>query len=779
MEKLYPHIPITREQVVTPRRKRPGFPGIVQPANLSAHGKALLESLHVSIEKANQSIDGFDERLLFKIQVNKSFRPDELEKIPGIELVSQEEESIVIVFATEGALEKFEARLSTLAKGGKPTRKEILYALQGFDALTEEDRTGWALKQEGLPDQERFYLDIELWPISKDTERAQLQQTFEVWLQRNNIRMVDAVRQPGLLLYRVEANRRTASLLLRHRDVRVVDLPPHFGLERSLLTIDIQSLAEVSPPSENASKVTVLDSGLINGHPLLKSLIGDTQSFLPGMDPQDSSGHGTHVAGIAVYGDIERCLVDGRFIPELRLFSGRILDENNENNAGFIENHVEEAVRYFHQNYGCRIFNLSFGDRRKPYMRGHLRGLAFTLDTLARELGVLFVVPTGNFEGADDIPQDWRTEYPDYLLTDEAVLLDPAPALNALTVGSIARWDQTFNSQRYATDPAEMPIARHDQPSPFTRRGPSVNNAIKPELVAYGGNWAVNARTNGYLIKRRQGLGELSTFKDFTVGGRLFAEDCGTSFATPHIAHLAARIQNALPEASSNLIRALLVAHARHTPACKKLFDQDQEALIKLCGYGQIQEDALFFSTEQQVSLFAEDSLADKQHHFYEIPVPEDFLSKGKRLREITVALAYCPAVRTTRIDYKASSIDFRLVIAESINQVTTTFNSATTPEDYKHIPELSGAMLCNRDRSKGTVQACTWYKQIISGNFKKSGLFVVVTRNDPAWGSNLANEKEAYALVIYLRDRQGQNVRLYTQIQNRLRTKVRQRARV
>jgi subtilase family protein len=125
----------------------------------------------------------------------------------------------------------------------------------------------------------------------------------------------------------------------------------------------------------------------------------------------------------------------------------------------------------------------------------------------------------------------------------------------------------------------EQPIARRDQPSPFTRRGPSVGGAIKPELMAYGGNWAVNERTaNRWTIKR--GLGELSTCMDF-AGGRLLAEDIGTSFAAPAVAHLAARILIDHPNASANLLRALLVAHARWTEAEETLLaDLDQRFAI-------------------------------------------------------------------------------------------------------------------------------------------------------------------------------------------------------
>jgi hypothetical protein len=137
-----------------------------------------------------------------------------------------------------------------------------------------------------------------------------------------------------------------------------------------------------------------------------------------------------------------------------------------------------------------------FGDANKPYLGGHLKGLSLTLDSLSRELGVLFVVSAGNYRIGEDSPEGlaWRDNYPHYLLDEGWRLIEPAPALNVLTVGSLARHNQSYNSQRYPTDPAEIPIAQPDQPSPFTRSGFSVNGAIKPELVEHGGNWALDAR---------------------------------------------------------------------------------------------------------------------------------------------------------------------------------------------------------------------------------------------------------------------------------------------
>lgn len=769
----YHHLRIEREQPVNP--KRPGRPPMIRPPeDVASHGNRLFESFHIAKERVD--IAGFDERRLFKLQIVKELSADDLEKIPGVELVSEEAGGYALAFADERALEEFEARLSVLARGGAPTRKEIFYALQGFDRWTPEDRTGWALSRDGTPDADSFMLDVELWPVRNSDERTNLKSAFERWLVEQGIVGVDFIDVDSLLVYRVRANNSQTAQLLRHRDVRTVDLPPRFGLEPQLLALDIQDLPEVPSPPKDAPLVAVLDSGIAGGHPLIGPALGDAQGFiLPDRAHHDEHGHGTHVAGIALYGDVEECAQAKSFVPQLRFVSGRILDDRAEGDPRLIENIVDDAVRYFHGEYGCRIFNLSYGDENKPYLGGHVRGLACILDQLSRELDVLFVVSTGNFKGTEDLPQDWQTDYPDYLLNDEAGLLDPAPALKILTVGSIARWDRSYYAQRHPHDPREIPIAQREQPSPFTRCGPSIKGAIKPELVAYGGNWCIH-RVSRQLTSRH--LGELSLSNDFASGGRLLAEKVGTSFAAPHVANAAGKLMKEFPDASTNLIRALIVANAAVPPATRDLFDGDREKIAQTVGYGIMQSDTLYRSTEEQVTLIAEARLLNKHHHFYEIPIPESLYNAGKfrRKREITVALAHCPPARTTRIDYIASSFQFRLLECESLDHVVDTFNAATSRDDFPNISELNLEQACkNQYRSKGTVQCSSW----IIRQPRKQRMFVVVTRKDPAWGESLTLGEEPYALVIRLLDRENEDARLYTEIRAQLQAREREQARL
>ncbi|MDD4649539.1 MAG: S8 family peptidase, partial [Desulfoplanes sp.] len=731
MDETYPHLRLRREERVTQKRsgRPPRFPPRDDPA---AHGRILRQSLEKAKAEADSDIGGFDDRRLFRFSVIKGFDPDALEKLaPGIEVVSQEGEECVVAFVNEAALASFEARLSSLVRNEHVTYKQFLCALDAVNGWKAEDRISWALKNEGFPEQSPFMLDVELWPLENFyEERLVLWKNFQAWLEKCGISCFDSVKQPHLTLFRVRCDRSQAEMLLHHRDVRTVDLPPKFGLSVHILSTDIQNILPVQKPPENAPGITILDSGLTAGHPLLAPAVGDVQSFIPGKDAVDQCGHGTHVAGIALYGDFEQAVLRNEFTPEFRLFSGRILDERNENSTGFVENQIAEAVEYFLGQYGCKIFNLSFGDANKPYFGGHVRGLGTTLDTLARDLDVLFVVSAGNVVANMLDGLEWKNGYPDYLTEKRWSILDPASALNVLTVGSMARYDATLNSQRYTFDPGEVPVARSDQPSPFTRSGPSVGGAIKPELVAYGGNFAINSRANANVMVSNCGLGELSTCFDF-ANGRLLAAQCGTSMAAPHVTHLAACIQTEYPHASSCLIRALLVAHAAVPTPCSQLLS-DQYSLRRVCGYGCVDQRALVRSMQNDTSMFIEESIGNKMHHFYEIPIPDDFVSRGRRVRELSVGLAYSPHVRSTRITYRTTRIEFKVVVAPDFDYVSKMFDKATKKEDYDNIKELSRPDVSSMLRKKGTVQAATWRMKQFNARscLCNNRLFVVVTRN-------------------------------------------------
>jgi hypothetical protein len=764
----YQHLRIQREQPLTQRHPRKPKP--FKPIDAKMHGASLLESFgRARSETQDSSANGFDERRLIKIKLRDGDKsvPD-FQNIPGIQIISQEPGALVIAFATESGLDEFEKRLTTLARDGTVTRKELIFAVEAFELWTPEERTGAALKKLGLPAADRFILDAELWPLERTDQREQALASFREWLKKEGIEALDEMRQPSLLMVRLRCSQSHANLLLKHRDVRTLDLPPNHGVAVQLLMTDINNFPPVASPPQNAPAVAVLDSGLTLGHPLLQGAGGDAQGYVfPDRKPEDERPwHGTFVAGIALYGDVRECIQASGFVPTLKVVSGKVFNDDGQDQTTFVEKAVEAAVRELNELYQCKVFNLSYGDLNKIYDGGHLRGLAYTLDRLSRELDVLFVVSTGNIS-REELPEDVRANYPRYLLEDSYRLLDPATALNALTVGGLAKYTQSRNAQKHPNTLESNPIAQANQPFPLTRVGPSLNKAIKPDFVEHAGNIAETRQPGRY---ENSGLGVVSLNGGF-ASSSAFAEDIGTSYAAPALAHKAAKLQAELPDASQNLLRAVLATHATWPAETASLFSDNKSELTRVVGYGQVDEEALFRSLDSNVTLLTEERIENNKHHFFELPVPASFWKPGARNRKISVALAYSPAVRTTRIDYRMSKLWFTFVDANSLDEVVGAFQKN---REEGMGERSSGRWLSNKDRKEGTLQLSSWtFKRPIT----KSKVFVIVTRQDSAW-STIGDELEPYALAISIEDREQVGVQLYDEVKAVLKARAQNRAR-
>ena len=750
----YEHLKIERELLENERRTRkvniPKHPR----GDLRGHGQKLSRDLTESIRFAQSKQTSRPGNFVLKIRYTGLLDITHLNK-HGIEFVSQEDNHLCVVFVDETGMTVFEDHLQRLGLDETElTYKQILEAIEGIDNWTSDDRKSWALRRHGLPRSEKFLLDVELWPVAvaHHPERLSTCDAFERWLAHNGIRRTDKVNLDSLVMYRLEVNSSQANLLLNHSDVRLVDLPPKSGIRYSQLNCDINRIPEgIQSPTHQAARVCVLDSGVNTNHPLLAPAIAESADFIGDTDGMDLNGHCTAVAGVALYGDLEACNSTNYWHPELWIFNGRILDENAEFDSSSIEKTLIEAVTYFVEEHQCRIFNLSLGNSNAPYDNRHIRGIAYVLDKLARDFNILFVVSAGNFSGSidPDVPRhSWRDEFPEYLLADESIIIDPAPALNVLTVGSLARHNATFDAQRYP-EIGQLATATENKPSTFTRHGPTIKGAIKPELVAMGGNLASPIRTGNELNAVMRGMGVLTCNSRF-VGNTLFSEISGTSFAAPYITHLAGRLLNNYQKASANLLRALLVNHANMLSEIESSFPEDmkksyrsangRDAFRDIAGYGAVDEGELFRSSQNAVVLMAEEKIENNSHHFFELPLPDDFLRSQRASREIRVTLSYCPAVRTTRIDYVATKMSFRLVKDQSLEYVQRHFNHSTQDETKTRNDDATS----NRDisaelRGKGTVQSSTWR---IKQPKPSEKWFVVITRQDRDWGEALSFEQ-------------------------------------
>ena len=144
------HLKLSRDEPVTDRHRPQRLIPKYTPENLREFGSGLRTKLVSAQERIMADTGGFDSRRLLKIVLREGEVMPQLYAIPGIEIVSQEEKTVVLAFASEDGLQEFEARLATLAQSGAVTKKEIFYAIDDFDRWTPEDRKGSALRSKGF-----------------------------------------------------------------------------------------------------------------------------------------------------------------------------------------------------------------------------------------------------------------------------------------------------------------------------------------------------------------------------------------------------------------------------------------------------------------------------------------------------------------------------------------------------------------------------------------------------------------------------------------------------
>ena len=109
----YDHLRLGREEPLTQRhrvqRKMPRF----TPEDSRAFGTILRTKFQqANARNAQADLGGFDNRRLLKITLRQGEKMlPQFEAIAGVEVVSQEAETIVLAFASEEGLQNFQARL--------------------------------------------------------------------------------------------------------------------------------------------------------------------------------------------------------------------------------------------------------------------------------------------------------------------------------------------------------------------------------------------------------------------------------------------------------------------------------------------------------------------------------------------------------------------------------------------------------------------------------------------------------------------------------------------
>jgi hypothetical protein len=207
MPGVYEHIHFQRETAIRDRRANK-FPPPKFTGDPSDHAKFLSDQLNTIRQKIadEEETPRYDDRLLLKLNVREGYDPAAFESIEGIQILSQENKEIVLLFTTETALAVFEKRLSTFGSTGSVTRKDLIEATKAFHLWSADDRRGDVLRREGLPPGNTLVLDVELWPLENRSERDKMFEAFRQWAQKNSIDILDKILNNYLSIARVKCN---------------------------------------------------------------------------------------------------------------------------------------------------------------------------------------------------------------------------------------------------------------------------------------------------------------------------------------------------------------------------------------------------------------------------------------------------------------------------------------------------------------------------------------------------------------------------------------------
>lgn len=495
------------------------------------------------------------------------------------------------------------------------------------------------------------------------------------------------------------------------------------------------TLQHMTPPTNATSYVCILDTGVNHTHPLLQP-VADTanmHTYIPSWNTDDRHGHGTAMAGLSIYGDLTEALANPLPIQLThRLESVKITPYPEFHTDKFLYGAItrDSIARVEIESDQQRIFCMAVSttDNRD---RGRPSSWSATIDAITSgyedEQQRLVILSAGNTD-----PQ-YRHLYPDNNLTDE--VHDPGQAWNALAVGGYTEkiWlDAVAN-------PGWSPLAPPGglAPASCTSMEWQKTWPIKPDIVMEAGNMAINpAYVEADYID--DALQLLSTGHQFTLGKQLVSFG-DTSAAAALAANLAAKVQALYPEYWPETIRALLIHSAQWTQAMKAPFmplsTQDKyRQLLRYCGYGVPDEETLFWSARNELTLIAQDiirpytkegsTVKTRDVNLHTLPWPAEVLRElpPETQVEMKVTLSYFiepnPGSRGWVNKYRYASHGLRFDVRrplESLVEFKQRINQKARDEEhaYNGAKQDSGEWLLGEKlRSLGLVHSDTWTGQ-------------------------------------------------------------------
>jgi subtilisin family serine protease len=573
----------------------------------------------IETQQRRRAPEFIDPSLILRVQMTGAPLEKDWEQL-GLTVLSSDADRTLVLFASSDEMQEFRNRLDAYQGGTQPGRKNPPYTafigtIENIGAVEPRDRIGLRFREDGFIEPENFQpqtsyvIDIELWDLGERRMRDRKVTQIVEYLEARGAEVFDRYVGPSITMARARVGGELLQMLLTIDEIATIDQPPQPDIATGqVLDLVLSETPPLNAVAAEAPVIGVIDSG-INAHPFLADILVGAVGVPASLGTADVWGHGTRVSGIAIFGDLRAQLEAGTLDRGARLCSAKVVNERGTfDDRRLVPSQMREAISILNDRFGCRIFVIALADPKRPYDGGKVGAWAATLDEMVRELDVVIVVASGNRSPrAGNRLEQAVTEYPHYLLENTNRFFEPAGAMNVLTVGAIAHGEGLDGDR--ADDVRVRPITLQHEPSPFSRIGPGVGGATKPDLVDFGGTLVFDP-----VVARLRPGEDLASAGMLTLHplflDRLFATGSGTSYAAPRVAFSAAQILTLFPAASANLVRALLVGSAEVPDAAReRLQILGPDAAPAVCGHGQIDIERAAFSDDARVVLYGEDDL--------------------------------------------------------------------------------------------------------------------------------------------------------------------------
>jgi len=477
------------------------------------------------------------------------------------------------------SLKKYE---STVTNTGKPTNNDVFRSIENIKLALVE--SFWTEKKGNPPDEiDRYYevwvfFDSSVNPINyKSYKRITKEIAHKNFLESCNICDIEiqgeVLEFPERLVYSVKANNiKLADLIISCdciSEFRLISEPNNFFYELTRTDqIDwIKELKDRINHKDSNSSICILDTGINYKHPLIDFAVQDencVQSVNSNWSSSDDRGHGTAMAGIALYNDLNKCLSSDEPVDvNHSVESVKILPDQGENSENLYGNVTKSAVALAEiaapnkDRVICMAVTAKDGnteDGSPTSWSAAIDSIVSASDSDDSNFKRFFLVSAGNLDNK------LLKDYPDcnYMYSIE----NPGQSWNALTIGA---W--TNNVQINDKDYKEYhPVADVGQLCPYSSTSQSWDVKkwpIKPEVLFDGGN----AISNGYDFDSCADLSLLTT--NNKIFEKPFSFINATSAATAQAAWMASKIFAEYPGIWPETVRALIVHSAEWTKEMK------------------------------------------------------------------------------------------------------------------------------------------------------------------------------------------------------------------